>query len=131
MNSSTGLPALTISMILRGRLSSPTISSMECAPMTLCALGRVVQELVHLGDRAVEGDHGKAVVVHVQNQVLAHDGQTDQCDVCRLFHDLLQPVAGRREAHTTAWVEEALGEVRAPAENLREKLSDSRCQSPL
>ena len=34
MNSSTASPALTISMTLRGRFSSPAISSMEWAPMT-------------------------------------------------------------------------------------------------
>jgi hypothetical protein len=29
------------------------------------------------------------VVIHIQDQVLAHDCQTDQRDVCRLFHDLV------------------------------------------
>jgi hypothetical protein len=26
------------------------------------------------------------VVVHIQDEILAHDGQTDQCDVSGLFH---------------------------------------------
>ena len=77
-------------MILRGRFSSFTISSIEWAPRMVVALGGVVQKLVDLRDGPVEGDHCVAVVVHIQDQVLAHDCQTDQCDVCRLFHDLLQ-----------------------------------------
>ena len=77
-------------MILRGRFSSFDHLFDGVGADDLRALGGVVQELVDLGRRAVEGDHGEAVVVHVQDQVLAHDGQADQCDVCRLFHDLLQ-----------------------------------------
>ena len=89
MKSSTALPALTISMILRGRFSRPTSSSMECAPrMVSRPLACVVEELVHLGNGAVEADHGEAVVVHVEDQVLAHDGQADQCDVRGCFHDV-------------------------------------------
>ena len=48
------------------------------------ALGFVGEEMVHLLDRAVERDDGEAVVVHVENEVLAHDGQTDECDVSLL-----------------------------------------------
>ena len=47
----------------------------------LRALRLVVDELVHLGDGAVEHGHLVAVVVHVQDQVLAHDGQADQADI--------------------------------------------------
>ena len=28
------------------------------------------------------GTHHEAVVVHVENDVLAHNGQADQCDIC-------------------------------------------------
>jgi hypothetical protein len=52
------------------------------------ALGGVVQAFIHLGDRPIVRHHRVAVVVHVHDQVLAHDCQTDQSDVCRLFHDL-------------------------------------------
>ena len=86
MNSSTALPALTMSMTRRGFLSRPTISSMECAPMTLVPLASLVQEFVHFGNGAVVGDHGKSVVVHVQNQVLAHDGQPNQSNISFRFH---------------------------------------------
>ena len=54
--------------------------------MTFRALGFVGEEVVHLLDGAVEGHDGEAVVVHVQNQILAHDGQTDECDVSFRFH---------------------------------------------
>jgi hypothetical protein len=39
------------------------------------------------------------VVVHIQDQVLAHDCQTDQCDVCRLFHDLAPEKSGGPPDH--------------------------------
>ena len=52
----------------------------------LRALGLVGEEIVHLGDGAVVDRHGEAVVVHVQNQVLAHHGQADQADVRLGFH---------------------------------------------
>ena len=54
------------------------------------ALGFVGEEVVHLLDGAVEGHDGEAVVVHVQNEILAHDGQTNQCDVSLWFHLLYQ-----------------------------------------
>ena len=50
------------------------------------AFGFPGQELVHLGDRAVESHHGVAVIVHIQDEILAHDGQTDECDVRFRFH---------------------------------------------
>ena len=34
------------------------------------------------------GHDGEAVVVHVEDEVLAHDGQTNQCDVAFWFHDV-------------------------------------------
>jgi hypothetical protein len=45
--------------------------------------------MVNLLDRAIEGHDGEAVVVHVQNEILAHDGQTDECDVSLWFHKQL------------------------------------------
>ena len=45
------------------------------------ALGLVVQEAVDLADGAVEGDDGEAVVGHVEDQVLAHDGQADEAEI--------------------------------------------------
>ncbi|QBM85749.1 hypothetical protein METSCH_A03740 [Metschnikowia aff. pulcherrima] len=45
------------------------------------ALGLVVQELVDLGHRSVVSNDGEALVGGVQDQVLAHDGQTDQTKI--------------------------------------------------
>ena len=50
------------------------------------AFGFFVEEVVHLRDGAVEGDHGEPVVVHVQDEVLAHDGQADEGNVSIWFH---------------------------------------------
>ena len=44
----------------------------------------------HLGGGAVEGRDDEAVVVHVQNQVLAHDGEPDDSDVGRHFVAVLR-----------------------------------------
>ena len=86
MNSSTGLPALTIIMTRRGRLSMRDHFRDGMRADDLGALGFVGEEVVHLRDGAVVGDDGEAVVVHVQNQILAHDGQADECDIAFRFH---------------------------------------------
>ena len=81
------------------------------------ALGCVVQKLIDLGDRPVEGDHRVSVVVHIHNQVLAHDCQTDQSDICRLFHNLLQTRCGTPGNSHYAFVGETLGELRRASRN--------------
>ena len=45
------------------------------------ALRLVREKIVHLGDGTIKGHHGVAVVIHVQNNVLAHDGQPDKGDI--------------------------------------------------
>ena len=50
------------------------------------AFGFFGDKFVHFGDGAVEGDHRVAVVVHVEDEILAHDGQTNQCNVRFRFH---------------------------------------------
>jgi len=52
----------------------------------LGALGFVGEKMIHLLDRAVERNDGEAVVVHVEDEILAHHGQTDECDVSLRFH---------------------------------------------
>ena len=64
------------------------------------ALGLVIEEVVHFGNRAVEGHHGKTVVVHVQNQILAHHGQTDECDISLWFHLLHSFKIGKHATET-------------------------------
>ena len=75
-----------MSITRRGFLSSAGHFLERMRADDLGALGFVVEEIVHLGNGAVEGHDGEAVVVHVQNQILAHDGQPDQCDVSLRFH---------------------------------------------
>lgn len=52
----------------------------------LCRRGLVGEELVDLLDRAVLGHDGVAVVVHVENEVLAHDSQSNQGNITSRFH---------------------------------------------
>ena len=47
------------------------------------AFGFVGEEVVDLGDGAVEDGHFEAVVIHVENEVLTHYGKADQADVTR------------------------------------------------
>lgn len=44
-------------------------------------LGLVVQETVDLGSGTVEGADGETVISRVEDQVLAHDGQTDKTEI--------------------------------------------------
>ena len=50
------------------------------------ALGFFVEEVVHLRDGAVVSGHGEPVVVHVQNQILAHHGQPNYSNISFRFH---------------------------------------------
>lgn len=43
--------------------------------------GFVRQEAINFGHCAVVSDHGESVVGSVQDQVLAHDGQTDEAEI--------------------------------------------------
>ncbi len=36
------------------------------------------------------GDDGKAVIVHVEDQILAHDGQANDCNIRCRFHNNLR-----------------------------------------
>jgi hypothetical protein len=44
-------------------------------------LGLVLQETVNLGSCAVVGANGVAVVSNVHDQVLTHNGQTDEAEI--------------------------------------------------
>ena|SRR5438477_9075915 len=49
------------------------------------AFGFLTEKLIDFGDGAVEGDDLEAVVVHVEDEVLAHDSQADESNIrCRL-----------------------------------------------
>ena len=45
------------------------------------ALGFVIEELVHFGNGSIEDGHAVAVVIHVEDQILAHDSEANQPDV--------------------------------------------------
>ena len=45
------------------------------------SLGFVVHKVVDLGSGSVVGGNGESLVVHVEDQVLTHDGQADETDV--------------------------------------------------
>ena len=60
-------------------------------------LGLAPEEFIDPRHRPVENGHDKTVVVHVENEVLAHHGQSDQSDVCLSFHEfapLSSPISG-------------------------------------
>jgi hypothetical protein len=55
------------------------------------ALGFVGEEVVDFGGGAVEYGHFEAVVVHIEDKVLSHDGKTDEADITRsVWHKLSQ-----------------------------------------
>ena len=50
------------------------------------ALCTAVDEVVDLGDCSVVDGNGEALGLHVHYEVLAHDGKSDQSDICFLSH---------------------------------------------
>ena len=49
--------------------------------MTLVPLASLAEKFIDLRDGAIKNGHGEAVIVHVEDEVLAHDSQADQSDV--------------------------------------------------
>ena len=47
--------------------------------------GFILEETVNLGDGAVEGNDGETVVGGVQNEILAHDSQTNEAEISTGF----------------------------------------------
>src|ERR1700675_1642279 len=86
MVSSTTLPALIIIIIRRGALRRLHISSMPCVPTICVPFGLVVDELVHLGGGSIEDRHLVAMIVHIEYEVLAHDGEAYQPYVAASAH---------------------------------------------
>ena len=64
----------------------------------LRTLGLVFEELIDLGNGSIEGNHGKAMVGSVQDQVLAHDGQTDETKITTRF--IMRPETGSDASQT-------------------------------
>jgi hypothetical protein len=55
----------------------------------LCA-GRLMRnKLIYLGNGSIENRDFVAVIIHIQDQVLAHHGQPDQSDItCSWLHSI-------------------------------------------
>ncbi|MEZ4584047.1 MAG: hypothetical protein R3A10_20825 [Caldilineaceae bacterium] len=51
------------------------------------------RKVVDFALRAIVHGHGKAVIAHVEHQVLAHDGQPDEADI-RCIHAVASFVCG-------------------------------------
>ncbi len=49
--------------------------------MSLLTFGLVLEKAINLGDSTIEYDHGETVISSIENQVLTHDGQTDEAEV--------------------------------------------------
>ena len=47
----------------------------------LGSLGFLADEVVHFGYGAIEDGDFIAVVIHIEDEILAHDGQANQADV--------------------------------------------------
>ena len=87
MNSSTGLPALTMhhDAARALELRDHFLDGMRADDLA-CPCASLARNSSTFDDGAVVGHDGEAVVVHVEDEVLAHDGQADECDVCFRFH---------------------------------------------
>ena len=81
MMSSTGLPGLDHHHDLARPLERRDELLRRVRADELLPLPAAVDELVHLGGGAVEDGDGVAAGLHVEDEVLAHDGEADQADV--------------------------------------------------
>ncbi len=88
MNSSTGWPGLDEHHHPARLLELFAHLGDGMGTENLGSLGFLGQKLVNLLDRAVVGHDGEAVVVHIEDDVLAHDGQADECNVALWLHVL-------------------------------------------
>src|SRR5947207_341536 len=59
------------------------------SPDDLCSFGFLIKKVVYFRDRPVESHHGEPVVIHVENEILAHHCQPDESDVSFCFHELI------------------------------------------
>ena len=64
----------------------------------LHTLGLILEESVDLGNGSVEGHNSEAVVGSVQDQVLAHDGQTNETKITTRF--IMRPETGSNASQT-------------------------------
>jgi hypothetical protein len=69
-----------MSVTVRRRFSSPHISAMQCDP-TSGAIGLILDDYVDLGCRANEHGYFVAMIIHVENPLLAHYRESNQSDI--------------------------------------------------
>ena len=69
------------------------------------ACGAALDQGIHLVDRAVKHGHAEAAAFHVQGQVLAHHGQTDQAKIAKLAHGIA-PILLKCGGRPPRWFEE-------------------------
>ena len=82
MNASTAGPGLDHQHDLAGPLQAGAEFRDRMRADDATPLPAPLDEVVHLGNGSVEDRHGVTVSFHVQDQVLAHDGQADKADIC-------------------------------------------------
>lgn len=49
--------------------------------MGLLTFSFVLEKAIYFGDSAIEDDHSETMIGSIEDQVLTHDGQTDQTEV--------------------------------------------------
>ena len=81
MTASTGAPALTMIIALRGRFSAPTNSSIVRVGTNILPLRFPGGEFVGHFSGPIENGDGEALRFHVEDEVFAHDRETDQSDI--------------------------------------------------
>src|ERR1051325_10614157 len=52
----------------------------------MITLSLPVQKLVYFRNGPIKSDHSKTMIVHVQNQILAHHSQANNCNITFRFH---------------------------------------------
>ena len=73
-----GLPGLDHQENLSGSLEGRDEILEARRPVDVLTLAPVRHEVLHLGDRTVEDAHAEALAFHVEDEVLSHDGETDE-----------------------------------------------------
>lgn len=44
----------------------------------------ILNKLIHLGNCPVEGTDGETMIGHIHDEILAHDGQANEAEICNM-----------------------------------------------